>query len=84
MVCHRYRSGFEKALWERLRRDGQIWGGVTGADGVVRLQPVRGPEELTAEALPLIPLKKFVLPPREPLWHLTPSDGSRASTATFI
>lgn len=77
MVGYSCRKGFEKALWERLQGDGQLWGAVEGDDGVVRLREVTTSFELEQMRLPLLPLKKFVLPPREALWHLTPAGAYR-------
>jgi len=66
-----FQAGFEDRLLQSLRRDYRVLAPVRAADGVVRLQPVSRWTELSAGALPLIPLKKIVFPPRDPLWTLT-------------
>ncbi len=67
-------AGCEDHLLQSLRRDYRVLAPVQGADGVVRLQPISRWTELSAAALPLIPLKKVVLPPRDPLWTLTENE----------
>jgi len=64
-----FQAGFEDRLLQSLANDSLVLGPVQGADGVVRLQPVRRWSELAAGTRPLIPPKKFVLPPRETLWE---------------
>ena len=56
-------------IWKSLAADRQIWGPVSGTDGVIRLQAL---SQWTAEAdglLPLLPVKKFLLPPVDTLWE---------------
>ncbi len=70
-----FQAGFEDRLLQSLANDFLVLGPVQGADGVCRLQPVRLWGELATEALPLIPLKKGVLPPRETLWKRQRESG---------
>jgi len=68
MRSWKFKPGFEDRLLRSLAKDFLVLGPVRGGDGVGRLRPVRRWEELAAETLPLIPLKKVVLPPRDTLW----------------
>jgi ferredoxin len=71
MLSWSYQTGFEEQLLQFLRRDYRLLAPVRGADGVGRLQPVGSWAELSAGDLPLIPLKKVVFPPHDPVWTLT-------------
>ena len=62
------KDDFPHRLVDSLREDRRILGPVTGRDGVCRLSRVEGWGELSAAAIPLIPPKKTLLPPRDPLW----------------
>ena len=62
-------DGFPNQLLQALSDDFAILGPVRGADGVGRLQNVATWQELAPELLPLIPLKKTLLPPRDLLWR---------------
>jgi sulfhydrogenase subunit beta (sulfur reductase) len=81
MKSYRFAEGFEERLFEAIPLEFHRIGPVQGQDGVCRLQPVRRWSELHAEALPLIPLKKFLLPPQEELWRLGAS-GYRSPSAS--
>lgn len=65
-----YQAGFEDRLLQSLRPDYRLLAPVRGMDGVIRLQPVQRWQEVSAGALPLIPLKKVVFPPHDLLWTL--------------
>jgi ferredoxin len=71
MRSHAFADGFEERLLTALARDWRLLGPVRGSDGVCRLAPVRRWGELSPGALPLIPLKKVLLPPVDPLWTLS-------------
>lgn len=62
---------FADRMLEALADDRTILGPVRGRDGVGRLEPVSRWAEVATESLPLVPLKKTVLPPRDLLWTLT-------------
>ncbi len=55
-------------IWTALATDYQIFGPVCGADGVVRLQLLSHWSEESDALLPLISVKKFLLPPTGTLW----------------
>jgi sulfhydrogenase subunit beta (sulfur reductase) len=57
-------------LFRVLEADCAVFGPVGGMDGAGRLRPIASLAEISVEALPLIPLKKFVLPARDTLWTL--------------
>lgn len=61
---------FKDRLLAHLADGYALYGPVCGEDGVGRLQPIAHWEQLTPEQLPLIPLKKFLLPPSDQLWSL--------------
>jgi sulfhydrogenase subunit beta (sulfur reductase) len=63
-------EGFEKDLFQTVAKVFKVYGPVRGKDNVCRLQAVSRWEEISPGALPLIPLKKAVLSPREILWNL--------------
>jgi sulfhydrogenase subunit beta (sulfur reductase) len=67
-------DGFADQMLEVLAGGFRILGPVRGRDGVGRLEPLSRWAELATDTLPLIPLKKTVLPPRDLLWALD-SDG---------
>ena len=67
-------DGFADQLLAVLRGDYTILGPVRGRDGVGRLAPVWAWREVVPDILPLIPLKKTLLPSRDLLWTSTP-DG---------
>ncbi len=73
-------DGFEERLIQAIPAEFLKIGPVKGKDGVCRLQAVSRWSELTPEALPLIPLKKFVFPPRDELWSLA-QEGYREPPA---
>ncbi|PLX82533.1 MAG: 4Fe-4S ferredoxin [Desulfuromonas sp.] len=58
-------DGFEKELLCHLGAERELWGPVHGNDGVTRLTAVSSWDDLEPGGLPLIPLKKLLLPPRE-------------------
>jgi len=62
--------GFKDQILAAIRREFPTFGPVTSDDGVIRLSPVECWEKIAPDALPLIPLKRFLLPPKEPLWVL--------------
>jgi sulfhydrogenase subunit beta (sulfur reductase) len=64
-------DGFEERIFHAIPAEFRKIGPVKGKDGVCRLKDVSRWSELNPEDLPLIPLKKFVLPPRDELWGLT-------------
>lgn len=67
----------------RLRRYRRIIGPVVAADGLCRLQEVGECEVLSRSCLPLLPHKKFLLPPAELLWMLQTEDRSCRPAATL-
>ncbi|NIQ95977.1 MAG: 4Fe-4S ferredoxin, partial [Desulfuromonadales bacterium] len=68
MKCARFDDHVIGRLYEQLHRRYRVYGPVTGEDGVCRLQALGRRSDLPEPALPLIPLKKFLLPPRQTLW----------------
>lgn len=74
---------FPKGFFTRLFRSLQdsfaaIWGPVADSDGVCRLQMIQDPAQFVPGALCRLPLKKLLLPTREPIWswqagHYEPS-----------
>lgn len=81
MAVHTTSNGFEERLLTELRRNFLVLGPVRGSDGVCRLAPVQRWADLTPAALPLIPLKKTLLPPRDTLWAFD-ADGYREPPPT--
>lgn len=81
MRSFHFEDGFEERLFQAIPPEFSRFGPVKAGDGVCRLQPVAHWAELNLEALPLIPLKKFLLPPRDELWRLEPS-GYRPPAAS--
>ncbi len=60
-------------LFDWLKQTHRVHGPLRGADGIVRLGPLAAwPDPLFA-GLPLLPPKKYLLPPRETIW--SESDG---------
>jgi len=70
MRCWTFQKGFEDYLLHFLRREYRVFAPRRGADGVGRLESVESWAELSAGTLPLIPAKKFLLPPHNVLWTL--------------
>ena len=62
---------FPDRLVNSLGECRRLFGPVIGQDGVCRLARVEGWRELSSVAVPLIPPKKMLLPPNDPLWTLT-------------
>jgi len=62
--------GFEERLLESIRLDFPVFGPVASPDGVTRLARVENWQEISTRTLPLIPVKKFLLPPKDVLWAL--------------
>ncbi len=66
MRSHRFSKDFPDLLARWLAETRTVLGPVTAADGITRLQPIdRYP---TGPALPLLSVKKTLIPPRERLW----------------
>jgi formate hydrogenlyase subunit 6/NADH:ubiquinone oxidoreductase subunit I len=55
---------------KKLRDSWTVVAPVMAADGVCRLQETNEVAGLSCSCLPLLPLKKILLPPSEPLWSL--------------
>lgn len=70
-------------LFGLLAEDREVWGPVTAADGLVRLEPVTAWPE-PAAGLPLVPVKKLLLPPRELLWSQAGSGADEAVPARAV
>ncbi|MFO7982152.1 MAG: 4Fe-4S dicluster domain-containing protein [Desulfuromonadales bacterium] len=68
MECWRFDGEFKARLSERLHRQYRLFGPVTGGDGVCRLKPLAPQDDWPRAGLPLIALKKLLLPSRETLW----------------
>lgn len=65
----------QAVLWQELARFGCVLGPVVAANGVVRLRPLAGWQELApAERLPSLSLKALLMPLDEELWAET-ADG---------
>lgn len=61
-------ASFYQRVVEKLRLSWTVVAPVTAADGICRLQIVTEVEERHCAHLPLLPLKKLLLPARELLW----------------
>lgn len=59
---------FPERLFAEMSSSWTVFAAVTGTDGVCRLQPRSQADKLSSSCLPLLPLKKFVLPARDQLW----------------
>ncbi len=62
-------EGLGDRIFVELAKTFQVHGPVTGADGVVRLRQLPAWPALPATGLPRVPLKKYLLPPRDLLWE---------------
>lgn len=61
--------GFFPRLFHSLQSNfTAVWGPVVDSNGACRLQPIQDPARLEAGALGRLPLKKLLLPAREPIW----------------
>jgi len=78
LPCFRVKPGFEEALTSHLTPHYELWATTVCADGVSRLQPVAAPPEEVPQALPAIPIKKLLMPPKELVWTW---DGTRFTSA---
>jgi len=67
---------FPHRLVDSLRESWRILGPVAGRDGVCRLARIENWQELSPAAIPLIPPKKVLLPPGDPLWTLADNSYS--------
>jgi len=82
-------SEFAGALLEILAQRGIVMGPVAGEDGVIRLRPVTSWSQLSAGALPRIPLKKVVFPSGRDIWRWVDGgysavDGKDAIPAALV
>jgi ferredoxin len=62
-------AGLGDRIFSQLTRTCQVFGPVTGSDGVVRLTPLGAWPALQESGLPRVPLKKYLLPPKDLLWE---------------
>lgn len=68
MLVYRWADHLTQQLSSWLLRQGPLYRPVRGSDGLCRLQPCAGLEQPEVAALPLLPLKKLLLPARDLLW----------------
>jgi ferredoxin len=83
-------ESFYQHFVEKLQHSWTVVGPIIAADGVCRLQELGEAGARTCPCLPLIPPKKFLLPPAEQLWssregryQLPPASLSPAGVALF-
>lgn len=78
MRGYAFSDGFEDRLLRSLGRDHDLFGPVLEEGVGCRLKKVAAWGDLTFGELPLIPLKKYLLPPSDPLWNWTEEGVSPA------
>lgn len=70
MKSFRISDRFPDRLVDTLRESHRVLGPVSGRDGLCRLTQVEIWRELSPAAISLLPPKKVLLPPTDPLWTL--------------
>lgn len=77
MRAYRATESLLLQLWERLSHCGALFAPVRADDGVTRLQPVTPAQVPATAGLPMLSLKKLVLPASDLLWSWQ-GDGYRS------